>query len=54
MNPEQAEHISLLAAPIYVMLLAKEVRPGEQTIIRLADASIALARTLWLRTLEAA
>lgn len=52
-HDDYIRHISLMAAPIYVMLLAKETKPPSQdTVLRLADASLALARTLWLRTLD--
>jgi hypothetical protein len=56
MTPELAEHISLLAAPIYAAMLAPWVARGEWIPAAMLDdlrkRAIAQAQALWLETLE--
>lgn len=58
MTQEEATHISLLAAPIYAVLIAQEREhaPGigiqSETLNKLREHSIIQARALWLQTLD--
>ena len=56
MNPEIAEHISLLAAPIYAAMLAPYLASGREVLAEalntLRATAITQAHALWLQTLE--
>lgn len=58
MNPEQAEHISLLAAPIYAAFLARVIASrsdndiSPQILSGLREHAITQAHALWLDTLD--
>jgi hypothetical protein len=56
MNHELAEHISLMAAPIYAALLMRaeprEVITEREWLEAARKLAIRLARALWLQTLD--
>lgn len=57
MTRELAEHISLLAAPIYAALLERHWRETrcnipQEVLAHLRGLAIAQAQALWLETLE--
>ena len=57
MNSDLADHISLLAAPIYAALLVRDGHDSDQgpdniELDRLCDFAIEYATALWQRTLD--
>lgn len=57
MNEDQAEHISLLAAPLLAMMLKSWIEAGcevpADALREMRRSAIVQAQALWLATLEA-
>ena len=52
MTPERAEHISLLAAPIYAALLAQGLYAPAEVLDAMRKQAIVQAQALWQATLD--